>query len=133
MRLIAATLSFLFVILLLSSAGLLWVFWTFGRDLPDYEQLANYEPPIVTRVHAGNGALLGEYAREKRLLCRSRRYHRSSLRHFCRLEDKAFYAHFGIDLRALARAVVTNVVNLGSGRRPVGTSTITQQVTKNFC
>ena len=60
-------LSVLFLMLVIGFGGMLWVFWTYGRDLPDYEQLANYEPPVVTRVHAGNGALLAEYAREKRL------------------------------------------------------------------
>ena len=52
---------------MLAVAGILWVFWTYGKDLPDYQQLANYEPPVVTRIHAGNGALLAEYASEKRL------------------------------------------------------------------
>jgi penicillin-binding protein 1A len=49
-----------------------------------------------------------------------------------RLKDKGFYQHFGVDLRALMRAAVTNIMNYGSGRRPIGASTITQQVTKNF-
>ncbi|MEK9760583.1 MAG: transglycosylase domain-containing protein, partial [Candidatus Puniceispirillum sp.] len=132
MRFIAATLSFLFVMLVLGGAGILWVFWTFGRDLPDYEQLANYEPPVVTRVHAGNGALLAEYAREKRLFMPVEAIPPQLIAAFLSAEDKGFYTHFGIDLRALARAVVTNMVNFGSGRRPVGASTITQQVTKNF-
>ena len=132
MRFIAATLSFLFLMLVLGGAGILWVFWTFGRDLPDYEQLANYEPPVVTRVHAGNGALLAEYAREKRLFMPVEAIPPQLIAAFLSAEDKGFYSHFGIDLRALARAVVTNMVNFGSGRRPVGASTITQQVTKNF-
>ena len=51
------------------AAMVLWVFWTYGRDLPDYQQLANYDPPVVTRIHAGDGALLAEYANEKRLVC----------------------------------------------------------------
>ena len=51
---------------------------------------------------------------------------------FLSAEDKAFYAHFGVDPRALLRAVVTNVMNYGTGRRPIGASTITQQVAKNF-
>ena len=52
---------------MLAGASILWIFWTYGKGLPDYKQLANYEPPVVTRVHAGNGALLAEYASEKRL------------------------------------------------------------------
>ncbi len=125
-------LSVLFLMLVIGFGGMLWVFWTYGRDLPDYEQLANYEPPVVTRVHAGNGALLAEYAREKRLFVPVEAIPPRLIQAFLSAEDSGFYGHFGVDLRALARAVVTNVINYGKGRRPVGASTITQQVTKNF-
>ena len=67
LRFISITLSLVFLMCMLAGAGILWVFWTYGKDLPDYQQLANYEPPVVTRIHAGNGALLAEYASEKRL------------------------------------------------------------------
>ncbi len=117
---------------MLAGASILWVFWTYGKGLPDYQQLANYEPPVVTRVHAGNGALLAEYASEKRLFVPVEAIPPRLIQAFISAEDKAFYNHFGVDLRALARAVITNIVNYGSGRRPVGASTITQQVTKNF-
>ena len=132
LRVVSFTLSFVFLLFLLGAGGVLWVFWTYGRDLPDYEQLANYEPPVVTRVHAGNGALLAEYASEKRLFIPVEAIPPRLIQAFLSAEDKGFYQHFGIDLRALARAMITNVVNYGSGRRPVGASTITQQVTKNF-
>ena len=117
---------------MLVGAGVLWIFWVYGKGLPDYQQLANYEPPVVTRVHAGNGALLAEYASEKRLFVPVEAIPPRLIQAFISAEDKAFYDHFGVDLRALARAVITNIVNYGSGRRPVGASTITQQVTKNF-
>ena len=67
LKFISVTLSFVLLACMLACAGILWVFWTYGKDLPDYQQLANYEPPVVTRIHAGNGALLAEYASEKRL------------------------------------------------------------------
>ena len=105
---------------MLAGAGILWVFWTYGKDLPDYQQLANYEPPVVTRIHAGNGALLAEYASEKRLFVPVEAIPPRLIHAFISAEDKAFYNHFGIDLRALARAIVTNIVNYGKGRRPVG-------------
>jgi len=132
LRFISITLSFVFLMCMLAGAGILWVFWTYGKDLPDYQQLANYEPPVVTRIHAGNGALLAEYASEKRLFVPVEAIPPRLIHAFISAEDKAFYNHFGIDLRALARAIVTNIVNYGKGRRPVGASTITQQVTKNF-
>ncbi len=118
--------------IMLAGAGVLWVFWTYGKGLPDYQQLANYQPPVVTRVHAGNGALLAEYASEKRLFVPVEAIPPQLIQAFISAEDKAFYSHFGVDFRALARALFTNIVNYGKGRRPIGASTITQQVTKNF-
>ena len=132
LKFISITLSLLFLTVMLVGAGVLWVFWTYGKGLPDYQQLANYQPPVVTRVHAGNGALLAEYASEKRLFVPVEAIPPRLIQAFISAEDKAFYNHFGVDFRALARAVFTNILNYGKGRRPVGASTITQQVTKNF-
>ncbi len=111
---------------------MLYVFHHFGRDLPDYNQLADYDPPTVTRVHAGDGRLLVEYATEKRVYVPVQAIPRRVVNAFLAAEDKNFYQHPGIDFVSVARAVVTNLANLGKSRRPVGASTITQQVAKNF-
>ncbi len=103
-----------------------------ARDLPDYEVLSAYEPPVATRVHAGNGALMAEYARERRLFLPIQAVPDRVKAAFLSAEDKNFYNHPGIDPAGLARAVVNNFQNLASGRRPEGASTITQQVAKNF-
>lgn len=102
------------------------------RDLPDYEVLNSYEPPVATRVHAGNGALMAEYARERRLFLPIQAVPDRVKAAFLSAEDKNFYNHPGVDPSGLARAVVNNLQNIGSGRRPEGASTITQQVAKNF-
>ena len=47
---------------------------------------------------------------------------------FIAIEDRRFYAHWGIDPRGIARAMVSNV---GSGGVRQGGSTITQQLAKN--
>ena len=112
--------------------GVLWIFWEYGRNLPQYGQLAEYEPPVVTRIHAGNGALLAEYATEKRVFVPVSEIPQPLIEAFLSAEDKGFYDHFGIDPKALMRAVMTNIANMGTGRRPIGASTITQQVAKNF-
>ena len=124
--------SLAFLGVVIAAGMVLWVFWTHGRDLPDYQQLADYEPPVATRIHAGDGALLAEYANEKRLFVPVQAMPPKLVEAFISAEDKGFYQHFGVDLRALMRAAVTNIMNYGSGRRPIGASTITQQVTKNF-
>ena len=112
--------------------GVLWVFWEYGRDLPDYRQLAKYDPPVMTRVHAGNGALLAEYATEKRVFVPVTEMPEPLIDAFLSAEDKDFFNHPGVDAKALVRAVLTNIANYGSGRRLIGASTITQQVAKNF-
>jgi penicillin-binding protein 1A len=111
-------------------AGL--AFWHFSRDLPDYQQLADYEPPIVTRVHAGDGRLLAEYASERRVFVPIGAIPPRVVGAFLAAEDKNFYSHPGIDLPSILRAAFTNFEHVGSSRRPVGASTITQQVAKNF-
>ena len=103
-----------------------------NRDLPDYHQLENYAPPVTTRLYAGNGQLLAEYATEKRLFMSIDKIPDLVKNAFIAAEDKKFYTHGGIDYVGIVRAVLGNIKNLGSGRRPAGASTITQQVAKNF-
>ncbi len=117
---------------LVAAAGLAIYLGAVTKDLPDYEVLARYEPPVTTRVHAADGALMGEFARERRLYLPIQAIPDRVKAAFLSAEDKNFYTHPGIDVMSLVRAVATNVQNLGSGRRPVGASTITQQVAKNF-
>jgi penicillin-binding protein 1A len=104
----------------------------YGQDLPDYKQLSQYEPDVMTRIYAANGDLLAEYAREKRVFVPVEKIPPIVKQAFLSAEDQNFYDHFGIDPFAVARAVVINLRNVGSDRRLVGASTITQQVAKNF-
>src|SRR3984893_9981652 len=121
------------VMLAIAGCGFIGItLWYFGRDLPDYQQLAQYEPPIVTRVHAGDGRLLAEYSSERRIFVPIRAIPLRTVDAFLAAEDKNFYSHPGIDLPSILRAVFTNFERVGSNRRPVGASTITQQVAKNF-
>ena len=113
-------------------AGLLGIFYHFGRGLPDYRQLADYEPPVTTRVHAGDGRLLAEYAVQKRVFVPIRAMPLRVINAFLAAEDAYFYSHPGVNLLSVFRAAVTNLRYMGTGRRPVGASTITQQVAKTF-
>jgi penicillin-binding protein 1A len=136
MRLLARFLGFLFtagtVVFLVGVAAAAGLIWHFSKDLPDYSQLQDYEPPVMTRVHASDGALLGEYSRERRLYMPIQAVPKLVINAFLAAEDKNFYEHGGIDFTGMARAAVVYVQNLGSNRRPQGASTITQQVAKNF-
>ncbi|RVA19809.1 penicillin-binding protein, partial [Mesorhizobium sp. M7A.F.Ca.CA.004.11.2.1] len=117
---------------LLVAAGVAIYIGHLSKDLPDYEVLAKYEPPVTTRIHASDGALMAEYARERRLYLPIQAIPDRVKAAFLSAEDKNFYNHPGIDVTGLGRAIIVNLQNLGSGRRQVGASTITQQVAKNF-
>lgn len=106
--------------------------WEYSEQLPDYHQLAKYEPAVTTRLYAGNGQLLKEYASEKRLFVPIDKIPERVKQAFISAEDKNFYHHSGIDFFGILRAVIGNIKNIGTGRRPAGASTITQQVAKNF-
>jgi penicillin-binding protein 1A len=121
------------VLALVAAGGGIFVFSHYGRDLPQYDQLTDYEPPTVTRVHAGDGRLLAEYARQKRVFVPVEAMPKRLINAFLTAEDKNFFSHFGVDPMGILRAGVTNLRRLGDvDRRPVGGSTITQQVAKNF-
>ncbi|MBQ9353413.1 penicillin-binding protein 1A [Phyllobacterium sp.] len=119
------------VVALLAAGGAALYVVKVSKDLPDYEVLAKYEPPVMTRIHASDGALMAEFARQRRLYLPIQAIPDRVKAAFVSAEDKNFYQHPGIDISGLARAVIVNVQNWGS-RRPVGASTITQQVAKNF-
>ena len=121
--------TILFVVGVAATAGLLW---HYSKDLPDYSQLQDYEPPVMTRVHAADGSLVGEYARERRLYIPIQAVPKLVINAFLAAEDKNFYEHGGLDFFGIARAAANYIQNFGSSRRPQGASTITQQVAKNF-
>jgi len=106
--------------------------WHFGRDLPDYQQLAHYQPPIMTRVQADDGRLLAEYATERRIFVPIQAIPKPVINAFISAEDKNFYSHHGIDPISMLRAAISDISRLRANRRPAGASTITQQVAKNM-
>ena len=92
--------------------------------------LAHYEPPITSRVYAGNGTLIGEYARERRLFVPIGQMPPQLKEAFLSAEDKNFYSHPGVDMFGIVRAAINDIRN--ADKRPQGASTITQQVARNF-
>ncbi|MCB4770339.1 penicillin-binding protein 1A [Ancylobacter sp. Lp-2] len=136
MRLLLRFLGFLFalgtIVFVVGGAVAAYFVWKYSQDLPDYTQLQNYEPPVMTRIHAADGSLLAEYAKERRLYLPIQNIPDLVKDAFISAEDKNFYSHGGIDVTGIGRAAYAFLQNYGSGRRPQGASTITQQVAKNF-
>ncbi len=133
MRLIARFFGFAFatgaILFVLGAAAAGVLIWHFEQDLPDTAQLKNYEPPVMTRVHAADGSILAEYAHERRLYLPSSAIPPLVKHAFISAEDKNFYTHGGVDPEGVARAVM---VMLQGSKHVQGASTITQQVAKNF-
>ncbi|MBT1156666.1 penicillin-binding protein 1A [Aminobacter anthyllidis] len=132
MKFISHLFSFLVLTGLAAACGVALLVADITRDLPDYRELADWEPAVMTRVYAYDGALLAEYARERRLFLPIAAVPDRVRHAFLSAEDKSFYSHSGIDLSGLANAVWANMANFGSGQRMIGGSTITQQIAKNL-
>ncbi|MFG1419013.1 penicillin-binding protein 1A [Xanthobacter sp. V0B-10] len=136
MSLLLRFLGFLFalfsLVLLVGAGGATYLVWKYSKDLPDYTQLQNYEPPVMTRVHAADGSLVAEYAKERRLYTPIQSVPKLVIEAFLSAEDKNFYEHGGVDPTGIFRAASFFLQNYGKNVRPQGASTITQQVAKNF-
>jgi penicillin-binding protein 1A len=134
MRLVAHFCGVLVALVVVCAAGVLALDWHFGRNLPDYHQLADYQPPVTSRVFAGDGRLIAEYAFEKRSFVPITAIPQTVVNAFLAAEDRNFYRHPGVDPVGVARAAVVDLKNLvlQDARRPIGGSTITQQVARNF-
>ncbi|MCG6903978.1 MAG: PBP1A family penicillin-binding protein [Rhodobacter sp.] len=104
------------------------IFWMYGRDLPNHEQLAKYAPPTISRIYSGEGRMIDEFARERRLYAASDEIPDLVKQAFISAEDKNFYTHKGYDPLGMIKAAV----DAAQGARLRGASTITQQVMKNF-
>jgi penicillin-binding protein 1A len=125
-----------FAIVLLAAviggAGGYFAWQRFSADLPDVDGLRNYRPPVMSRVYAGDARLMAELATERRIFVPYSAIPDVVKQAFVSAEDQNFWSHVGVDPLAIARAGVFDLTHMGQGRRPIGASTITQQVAKNM-
>jgi len=117
---------------LLLAGGCGYMYYRYGHDLPDHDVVKEYEPKVITRLHAADGTLMAEFAEERRLFIPIEQVPEHVIHAFISAEDKDFYKHGGVDFISLAKTMVRNVSRATSGQRLAGGSTITQQVAKNF-
>lgn len=106
------------------------IFYIYGRDLPSHEALAQYTPPTISRIYSGEGRMIDEFAKERRLFTPAEEIPDLVKYAFISAEDKNFYTHQGYDARGIVAAMVEAARSRGQSVR--GASTITQQVMKNF-
>src|SRR5512139_1012137 len=109
-------------------ASLATYFYVAG-NLPKVDSLADYRPPVVTRILSDNGTVIAELYDERRIVVPVTRMPRRLIEAFVAAEDANFFKHRGIDLMSILRAAVKNLL---AGGVVQGGSTITQQVTKSL-
>ncbi len=119
-------------LLLLSSIVILIVLWSFSNSIPDYRFLKNYKPPVSSKMYSGNGELVADFSKEKRIFVPFEAIPENVINSFLSAEDKNFFSHPGVDAKGVIRAIIKNIHNIITSKRLEGASTITQQVAKNF-
>ena len=119
-------------LLLLIPVIVLVVLWTFSNNIPDYKFLKNYKPPVSSKMYSGNGELVADFSKEKRVFVPYTAIPKNVINSFLSAEDKNFFSHPGVDAKGVMRAIVNNIQNVMTSKRLEGASTITQQVAKNF-
>lgn len=113
--------------------GVAWIAYEkFSQNLPDLNKVQNYEPPVMSRVYAGDARLMSELATERRIFVPVSAIPPLVRQAFISAEDQSFWIHHGVDPLAIMRAATYDVTHMGQGRRPIGASTITQQVAKTM-
>ncbi len=125
-----AIFSFVTLGILMTALTVGGIFWMYSRDLPSEKSLASYKPPTISRIYSGEGHLIDEFAKERRLFVPANEIPDLVKQAFISAEDKNFYHHKGYDLRGIAVAAFDAIRSRGRNVR--GASTITQQVMKNF-
>ena len=130
---ILKNISLIFIgFLLIFSIVILGVLWNFSSNIPDYKFLKNYKPPVSSKVYSGNGELVADFSKEKRIFVPYSSIPKNVINAFLSAEDKNFFSHPGVDAKGVLRAIINNVKNIITSNRLEGASTITQQVAKNF-
>lgn len=124
-------LSVIAFVILFALAATYW--YQKSREVPDPAQLAEWEPDVISRVHAGDGTLIAEFAREHRVYIPFEAVPENVIWAFVSAEDKKFFQHDGIDYLGMARGISRTVWNKVRGKSGMqGGSTISQQVAKNM-
>lgn len=132
MRLLASLFSFAVLLGLTCLFGVFLLFTHYSENLPDYGYLKDYRPPTLTRFYADDGRMLATIAAEQRVFVPMAAMPKRVVGAFLSAEDNKFYEHNGVDVLGIFRAALSNLQNIGHGKRPAGASTITQQVAKNM-
>lgn len=120
-------------VLLLGSLAGGMVAWTkyeqLVADLPTVDGLRTYQPPVMSRLYSGDDRVMAELAAERRIFVPYSAIPARVKNAVIATEDQKFYTHGGVNPFAILRAGLTDLT-MNKGHRPIGASTITQQVAR---
>lgn len=109
-----------------------WLVVRYGRNLPNHEELLSYVPPTGTKVYAADGSFMAEFASEHRIVTPIAQIPPLVIHAFLAAEDRGFFSHGGVNPFSIMRAAIADIVRFRRGERPLGASTITQQLVRHF-
>ena len=104
-------------LLLLLSIFIFGILWSYSNNIPDYKFLKSYKPPVSSKVYSGDGELVADFSKEKRIFVPFNSIPKNVINSFLSAEDKNFFSHPGVDAKGVLRAVINNVSNLLSSKR----------------
>ena len=131
-RLAAMGLGLMVVVAAVGAAAAYRSYERIAADLPTVDGLKQYQPPVMSRIYAGDDRLIAELAKERRIFVPITAIPDVVKQAFVSAEDQKFWTHHGVDPVAIIRAALFDLENMGRHRRPIGASTITQQVARNM-
>ncbi len=131
-KIIKNTLIVFLTVCLVSIFVVFGTLWAFSNKIPDYKFLKSYKPPVSSKMYSGNGDLVADFSKEKRIFIPYSTIPKNVINAFLSAEDKNFFTHPGVDAKGVLRATLNNIKNIMTSKRLEGASTITQQVAKNF-
>ena len=99
-------------VILLSGVLILSILWSFSNKIPDYKFLMNYKPPVSSKVYSGDGTLVADFSREKRIFVPYESIPLNVVNSFLSAEDKNFFSHPGVDAKGVLRAMFNNIQNI---------------------
>jgi penicillin-binding protein 1A len=130
--LITALYSLVFLVIIAGLLGVSGMFLYFSAGLPSVDSLKDYKPPLESRIFTSNFVLLSEVGSEHSIYTTFDQIPPLVGQAFVSAEDRLFWVEPGVNPLAMVRAGFTDIAQMGTGRRPIGASTITQQVVKNM-
>jgi penicillin-binding protein 1A len=127
-RIVFGLFATLFVAVLFAAGTVAGLVYSYSRNLPDINKMADFQPSRSTRVYARDGTLLATLYHENRLWVPISQVPQMVRDSFVATEDRNYYRHRGVDAYGILRAAYADYHH----DQFQGASTITQQLARKL-